>query len=593
MDQAPGSLLRALDEIDSVALFHVDLEGTIVHANEGLTRILGYQPKELIGQPVESLLPAKARSYHAVRLRKYAGSRLNGHREPSPIVRRTRYFPQMIRAHEGQALEFAAINCHGRPVPISLTVNEIFDEDGRLSGFVGFIIDCSAEHAFQEQVRQQGLVDDLTGLLCWKGMMATVSEVVKHSDPKEDYFYSVMHIDIDHFAALAFESSSMAEAAVSTFARWLKAQVEILSGIKNSIVSRHFNATEFLVYLPRFECRDAAAIATQLSERFRQINLGRRENPFRTTLSIGLVTGGTDETFETVVSKAAHACHIAKRKGHDKIVHARPQEMKIYELGQKLREALRDDGFAILGQKIVSLQGKSARKWHSVEILCRLPDDNEGWLPSSEIFEAAEQLGLALEVDLHVIDKTLSMLSESPEMLDVINHLAINLSGISISNENLFNRLRELIKASRVAPQKLCFEITESAAIHDNQVALETLKQLRAMGCRIAIDDFGSGYSNYQTLSRFPIDIVKIDGSYVRKLIADPTLRIDVKGMIASARSRGIELVGEYAETPEIVEELWALGVDHAQGYAFHRPEPLDCLLDVYERQAGCGQSPD
>lgn len=214
-----------------------------------------------------------------------------------------------------------------------------------------------------------------------------------------------------------------------------------------------------------------------------------------------------------------------------------------------------------------------------LEVLCRLRDNRGAVLSSGLVFSAAEKLGLARSLDMVVIEKALHELDRHRDDLGDGLRCSLNLSGLSVSSDQTHARISAMMQRFDIPAEMLCFEITESAEIADSRQARRTLSALRALGCRIAIDDFGSGYSNFQSLSGWPIDVIKIDGAYIRSLAEDTVSATDVKGMIASARVRGIELVAEYVDNQEVLSLLEELGVDYAQGYHFHRPEPLSNLL--------------
>jgi EAL domain-containing protein (putative c-di-GMP-specific phosphodiesterase class I) len=148
-----------------------------------------------------------------------------------------------------------------------------------------------------------------------------------------------------------------------------------------------------------------------------------------------------------------------------------------------------------------------------------------------------------------------------------------------VSREGTYAFIEKTIRASGIDPGKFCFEFTETAEIKDNDVALDLVRRLKKLGCKTAFDDFGIGYSNYQSFSRLPMDIIKIDGSYVKKILKDPYLKTDMQGMIHSAKVRNIEVVAEFAENKAITEQLKQLGVDYAQGYYYSQPKPLSDVI--------------
>lgn len=583
---------RALTQIDSVAFLHVDLEGRIRHVNAGVSRIFGYRLQELIGRPIEVLLPEELRERHARYLADYITRRASGRIQASPIVRRTRHFPCELQQPNGDFVRFTTADADGREIPISLTVNEVYSESGELDGFVGMIVDCSEEHALHERLRHQALHDQATGLLNWRGLHeAVVGLERKNRQAHRDGGYTLLHVDIDHFSALAFECKAVADHAIVLAARWLNARVEALTPPGRGLVARNFTATEFLVHLAETNLEDALSLAESLREEFCTLNLGTDINPFYTTLSIGVARVDVGMTLDYVLSRASNACYMAQTRGHDRVVAAAERDMEIYALGHEVRQALRAGRIHVHAQRLVPLRRQSSGSKSEplcFEVLCRLHDRHGRVIEPGRVFPAAEKLGLAVALDLHMIARVLETFDRYPDCLASLERCSINLSGISLSSIRAIEEIQGRIRSHGVDPGRLCFEITESSRIRDRRVALSNVEQLRAMGCRIALDDFGSGYSNYQSLIKWPIDIVKIDGSYVRQILNAGPLKTDVEGMIASAKARGIEIVAEYVENEPVARMLRQLGVDFAQGFRFHRAEPLEQLLrKLGDRHAG------
>lgn len=579
----PQRSWQALMQIDSVAFVHVDLDGRIRHANAGVSRIFGYPPGQLIGQSIEVLLPGALRERHAGYLSDYIRRRAAGRVRASPIVRQTRHFPRELRSPDGEFLRFSAVASDGRAVPITLTVNEVHAASGELAGFVGMMVDCSDEYALQERVRHQALHDEATGLLNWRGLHDAVVRLDRNNrQARRDDGHTLLNIDIDHFSALAFECKAVADHAIVLTARWLRDRVEGWGPARRGLVARHFSATEFLVHLAEMRHEDASELAEALRADFCSLNLGTDINPFYTTLSIGVARADAGMTLDYLLARAVNACHIARARGHDRVIVAAEQDSQVYALGHEIRHAMRAGRIDVHAQRLVPLsrlhEGEESPSLY-FEVLCRLRDRRGERIDPGRVFLAAEKLGLAVALDLHMIGRVLGTLDRHRTCTAALAQCSINLSGITLSSESAFAEIRRLIRVHGTDPGKLCFEITESSRICDRQVALCNVRQLRAMGCRIALDDFGSGYSNYQSLIQWPIDVIKIDGSYVSRILEAGALKTDIEGMIASAKARGIEIVAEYVETESVTRALQQMGVDFAQGYRFHRAEPIERLL--------------
>lgn len=576
-------LLTALEEIDTVAFFFVDLDGHIGYASQGVERMLGRTPGALTGQPVEVLLPATAREQHSLLFSRYTNRRLAGEAGCSSIVRNTRYFPELPRSRPENLLNYSAIDERGRQVPISLTVNEVHDDQGKLEGFVGFIVDCSTEYRLQEQIRVKELYEERSGLLCWRGLHREVEAIEQRF--KRDaggYQYALIHLDIDHYSSLAFDCKAVADHSIRLVANWLQSELQVSPIGRQGVVAKHSNATEFLIYLPMVGLDGAHHLAATLRETFPGLNLGTEVRPFHTTLSMGIAAVSDGIKLDYAASRAANACYLARARGQDKIVANEEQDLRVYELGQVIRDALQSRRIDVHAQKIVPVQPQGVAPGVSglyFEVLCRMRDSRGAFIAPGLVFPAAEKLGLAQPLDMAVIEKALREIDRHRDRLGGIMRCSLNLSGLSVSSEQTHGRICTMIERFDIPPAKLCFEVTESAAICDSRQARQTLRDLQASGCRIAIDDFGSGYSNFQSLSGWPINVIKIDGAYVRGLAEDDASVTDVKGMIASARVRDIEVVAEFVDNERVLACLKNLGVDYVQGYRYHRPEPLADLL--------------
>ncbi len=549
----------------------------------GVGRILGRSAAALTGQPVEMLLPTAVRRQHSHLFRQYASRRLAGEAGRSRIVRNTRYFPELPQSRPENRLNYSAIDERGRQVPISLTVNEVHDDQGELEGFVGFIVDCSAEYRLQEQIRFKERYEEQSGLLCWRGLHQEVEAIERqYKRDAGGYRYALIHIDIDHYSSLAFECKAVADHSIRLVANWLKSQLEADPIGRRGVVAKHSNATEFLIYLPMSGLDSAHHLAMVLREAFPGLNLGTDARAFQTTLSMGIAAVDDGVKLDYAASRAANACYLARARGHDKIVSSEKHDLRVYELGQTIRDALQARRIDVHAQKIVpsrSLEARIGSRGMYLEVLCRMRDRQGAVIAPDLVFPAAEKLGLAQPLDMLVIEKALGELARHRDRLDGLTRCALNLSGLSVSSDQTHGRIQALVERFDIPPVKLCFEVTESAAIRDSRQARQTLAGLRALGCRIAIDDFGSGYSNYQSLSGWTVDVVKIDGAYVRALVDDAASVTDVRGMVASAKVRGIEVVAEFVDNDEVLTCLEDLGVDYLQGYRYHRPEPLAEIL--------------
>lgn len=233
----------------------------------------------------------------------------------------------------------------------------------------------------------------------------------------------------------------------------------------------------------------------------------------------------------------------------------------------------------LYGQRIVPIlpSGEGTR----CEVLIRLKDDDGSIIPPGAFLPAAERFQLASRIDRWVVRQVFTLLSSRHPALAGVHTLAVNLSGQSISDPAFQRYLLELIDSEPIDLSKLCFEITETAAITKLAEAGSFVQIMRNLGIRLALDDFGSGSSSFGYLKALQVDYLKIDGQFIKDVVSDPLDRAAVRCFCDVARVMGLKTVGEFVENDPILQELLELGVDYAQGYLIHRPEPLDDLLGV------------
>jgi EAL domain-containing protein (putative c-di-GMP-specific phosphodiesterase class I) len=193
----------------------------------------------------------------------------------------------------------------------------------------------------------------------------------------------------------------------------------------------------------------------------------------------------------------------------------------------------------------------------------------------STFLAAAERYGVAPRLDRWITEQAFKHLQESPERLEGLAMCAINLSGLSLSSTDFHEYLLNALKTSAIPPEKICFEITETAAISNLTAATEFIRSLRDQGCRFALDDFGSGLSSFAYLKSLPVDYLKIDGFFVRDIASDPISYAMVKSIHDIGKLMGMQTIAEFVENDAILEKLQEIGVDYAQGYGISRPRPL------------------
>ena len=279
-----------------------------------------------------------------------------------------------------------------------------------------------------------------------------------------------------------------------------------------------------------------------------------------------------------LLAQADTACYMAKELGRNRVhfysesddeTVRRHSEM---EWANRLRWAVDEHRLMLTYQEIWPLP-LAAGGEPDIEVLLRFREESGQLVVPGVFMPAAERYGLMPVVDRWVIETTLANFDRLHPTGGVLRMVAINLSGASVEDEALADLIIELLRRYRVEPSRVCFEITETVAVRNLSQVVRFMERLRAAGCRIALDDFGAGMSSFTYLKNLPLDIIKIDGSFVRDMLTDPVSHLMVRAVTDIGHRLGLEVVAEWVADAETVQALTALGVNRVQGFSLHRPE--------------------
>lgn len=334
---------------------------------------------------------------------------------------------------------------------------------------------------------------------------------------------------------------------------------------------------EFAVVLADTDEATAVRVADRLRNAVATIPVTGGVGTTRITVSAGVARFQSGESWQAVLANADLALYASKDAGRNRVTvyeqgHYADTALRVTVL-DRIRNALTGGGFELHAMPMVKL-GSNRVVGH--ELLLRLEDGRQPRLGPGEFLPAAERSGLVLDIDRWVAGTAIDTLVAHPYPGLRFN---VNVSGRTLEDEDFGDYVLDRLAAAGVAPGRLGFEITETAAVTNLAAARSLAQQLRASGCRISLDDFGAGFGSFVHLKQLPITGVKIDGEFVRGIDYGSRDTVLVQGIVDIARGLGVSVVAEWVERASQVDALARLGVRVAQGFHLGKPEPLRELL--------------
>ena len=451
-------------------------------------------------------------------------------------------------------------------------INEI-----ETQGAVIIVKDLSETHRLTSEIQHRASHDALTGLLNRQEFEYQLEKSIA-SAAAHNVQHILCYLDVNQFKIINTQAGHTAgDFILKEVSRLLQSKIRSID-----IIGR-LGGDEFALLLVNHTLDNAQRTAQALVEEFQRHKFSWNDQSFELGLCIGMVAVTKDSPEPAqMLTRAELACFSAKDRGRNQIHLYRSDDDELTRKHEEILRAagitgaLQEDRFKLYCQPIVSLAVGNRSTQH-YELLLRLSDANGNIILPASFIPAAERYGLMPNVDRWVIHTALHRYHETFGEKSGV-HIAINLSGNSLNDDKLLDFIKEELISSNIDAQKVCFEITETAAINNLTQASNLITELKAVGCCFALDDFGSGLSSFTYLKNLPVDFLKIDGSFVTDMADDTIDYAMVEAINQLGHVMGIGTIAECAESEEVVEQLRKLGVDFAQGYAMGSPIPMDGL---------------
>jgi diguanylate cyclase (GGDEF)-like protein/PAS domain S-box-containing protein len=470
----------------------------------------------------------------------------------------------------------------GQELAVAHTAVLVEDRDGRPEGVVLAFRDISVLRGMERQLRYQTSHDPLTGLINRAEFSLRLEEVLAELRQDTGRQAALCYLDLDQFKVV---NDACGQAAGDNM---LKQLAILLHGsLREHDVLARLGGDEFGILLRDCAPQHAAEVADSLRRTVREFRFVWQDRTFDVRASIGLVRLGAESgPADDLLSAADAACHVAKQQGRDRVQVYRPDDaflarhQREMHWVQRVSRAVEHNRLVLHGQPVVPLQPEDGEPHRHVEVLVRMLGES-GELERPLVFiPAAERFNVMTSVDRWVVRQTLAFMADL-ESGRVPGRLtcAINLSGQSLCDPAFLPYVLEQLRHHGIPAANVGFEITETAAIANFTQAQRFLAEVRTLGSRVALDDFGSGLSSFGYLKSLPVDYLKIDGSFVRDMVDDPVDHAMVESINQLGHVMGMRTIAEYAESEAILACLRRLGVDYAQGHAVGDARPLDELL--------------
>jgi diguanylate cyclase (GGDEF)-like protein/PAS domain S-box-containing protein len=536
------------------AILLLETGGVIAYANAAAEELYGQPAAELSGRMLPTLLAEPfAKEYTEGLGRVGAG-------EAVSLL--------------GERREVVGHKPDGSSLTIELTLSEV--RVGRVRAVAAVARDISERKLAEAQMRVMADQDALTELVNRIGFERALTEHVVHS-ARYGNAGSVIAVGIDNFKyvneSLGTEAGDELLVSLSDLIHRRVRKTDILARVGGDIFGVLVHGTNMV---------NALDVADDLLRTIRRQAFVLRGEGMRVTASAGVTSVEERSVLgAALLAEAETAMHDAKESGRDRVIGHDPAGRTAVEQkrawSERVRQATERGLFVLTSQPIVNLESGEATQH---EVLVRMRDDGGGLVMPAAFLATAERFGLIGGVDRWVTQQAVRLIeAHNRQGHNLI--LEVNLSGKTMTDARFPDEVKRQLSSAGIDPASLIFEVTETAAVADMEHARKFAQSLARVGCRFALDDFGSGYASFYYLKHLPISYLKIDGEFVRELPDSPADQLIVKALVDVCEGLGIKTVAEFVTDQRTMDIVRELGVDFAQGYHLGKPEPVAALRAV------------
>jgi diguanylate cyclase (GGDEF)-like protein/PAS domain S-box-containing protein len=566
---------RAMVTLSSIgdAVLTTDINGRITYLNSAAETLTGYTFNKLQGRTWDERFQIKNEE--------------TGIPVPNPIMESLKSGEKIVAPSSS-----VLVRPDGSETAVNYSAAPIGDNAGLSNGVVLVLRDVAQERHLQRTLSWKASRDDLTGLFNRPEFRYRLHQAIENARERK-LEHGLLYLDLDQFKVVNDSCGHrVGDQLLKNLSALLKAHLRATDTLAR------LGGDEFGILLEGCPPEKAMLIAESIRDLVSEYRFSHGDKVFDIGASIGVaMINERSNDVEDLMSLVDAACYTAKELGRNRIHFAEltreTSDRRLLEMqwATRIKDALKSGRFRLFYQPIVPITGTVTESPpdHG-EILVRMVDDEGNLIPPGSFIPAAERYGLMPDIDRWIVHELFRR--EQSRYQALWNRLTresakptclytINLSGASLIETSFLEFVKQQMREYKIPPQLVCFEITETIAITHLDRATRFMRDLKAMGCRFLLDDFGSGMSSFGYLKKLPVDYLKIDGLFVKDILEDPIDYAMVKAINEIGHTMGLKTVAEFVENEAILQELHIMGVDYAQGYGISPPRPLQEVLQT------------
>jgi diguanylate cyclase (GGDEF)-like protein/PAS domain S-box-containing protein len=536
------------------AVLVADAEGRFTFANPRACELVGFKLDELLEMTYADLMA------------------------PSHVQRVAEHVAHTVSAGTDDPFESEMVTASDRVVPVELTMTLLHGKNGRSASIQWIARDITERKRFESELVHLANHDSLTGLHNRRWFESELRQELERAR-RSGRGGAVVWLDIDHFKEI---NDSLGHRVGDDIIVGVSAAVQQATRAGNTVA--RLGGDEFGILDPDASAFDAECLAERLVERIRQSVFTIDGKDIRVTPSVGVVVYPQHgDSAEELLTRADLAMYHAKEEGRNRYCFYRPDEQWDAQMRSRLtwvmaiEQALRENRFVVHAQPIVDLATGEVDRY---ELLVRMEADDGSIIAPDLFLPVAERVGLIPQIDRWMVQHAIDLLAlQNP--WGPATRLDVNVSGRAFSDPGLLELISDELMRTGVEPSRFGIEITETAAVEDVSRARTFVEALKRIGCRVALDDFGSGYSSIYYLNNLPVDCVKIDGGFVKSLRDSRKDQHIVRAIVELSKGFGIVSTAEFIEDAETLELLREYGVHYGQGFYIGMPTPEAEMLSL------------